>query len=70
MLWDWYREEFGNQSERIRAINDLLSAGHNGLAESVVVRSLKAKYRGETEKVGTNTSGLIKVRSANQEYYI
>jgi len=43
-LMDWYLETFAGDKERIRSCQDLIDAGHRGLAESLAVRSLKAKY--------------------------
>jgi hypothetical protein len=61
ILYNWYLEAFGDERERIRAVDTLLRSGHTGLAESVVVKSLKAKYDKTTpvsrEGIRVNESG-------------
>lgn len=54
MLFDWYVEEFKGEPERVRGVERLLREGHTGLAESAVVRALKAKRNGERIKVTEN----------------
>ena len=66
MLMAWYRAEFGDHTQRIRAVEDLLEAGHNGLAEGVVVRALKARYKQDVAKDLTR----MKVNDGSQVYYL
>ena len=63
LLYGWYLEEYKNQPMKVRAVESLLRSGHTGLAESVVVRSLRAKYK------TTATEGL-KVNYGGKSYFI
>ena len=65
ILHSWFLEEFKGERERIRAVEDLLRAGHTGLAESVAIRSLRGRYK-TTEGKSTG----IKVSSGGQSYFI
>ena len=56
LLFNWYVQEFKDRPEKVRAVQDLLKSGHNGLAESAAVRSLKAKYSRE-EGIKVNGNG-------------
>ena len=65
ILYSWFLEEFKDEKERIRAVEDLLRDGHTGLAESVSIRSLRGGYE-TTESKSTG----IKVSSGGQSYFI
>ena len=56
ILCEWFLEEFENEPEKRRAMFDLLNNGHTGLAESLVVKSLKMKYKGSVR--GEESRGL------------